>query len=249
MDPLSVVRALWRYKWLVLPTLVIAVAAACYVYFLGPRAYESTMSYAVVNPQIPTEAEIEEHPELGNLNSDNPYLRSTDPNLIANVVMTRLNSPGTAQELKDAGLGTEFTVSPGIGGSGLIVRITGVGSSPEQSIETTTQLGKFFERELSSVQKINGADDRYLFTSLVVAYPDEATEQFSSRLRAVVVVGVAGIVLLFGAVSLGRWLDRGRARRRGQPASKAGAADGPTATISPLIDGAEAPTSENRRKA
>jgi hypothetical protein len=214
MDPIGVLKSLWTYRWFVLPAILLTLGVAAYVYALGPRSYESTISYALVNPDVPSEADIEREPALAQLNGDNPYLRSTDPNLVANVVITRLKSPATAAYLEDTGLSRDFSVAPGVGGSGFIVEITGVGSTPEQSVGTSAALGEMFERELRTIQEINGADERYLFTSLVVAQADLATEQFSSRLRAVVIVMVGGIVLVFGAVSLGRSIDAVRVRRR-----------------------------------
>lgn len=214
MEPTGVLSSLWRYRWYVLPALLITLGVAAYVYALGPRSYESTVSYALVNPDVPTEADIEREPALAQLNGDNPYLRSTDPNLVANVVITRLLSPVTADYLEDVGLSGDYSVSPGVGGSGFIVQITGVGETAEQSLATSNALGKMFEQELRSIQLVNGADDRFLFTSLVVSQADRATEQFSSRLRAVVIVLVGGIVLVFGAVSLGRAIDASRERRR-----------------------------------
>ncbi|MDQ0894279.1 chain-length determining protein [Agromyces ramosus] len=221
MDPTAVLKSLWRYRWYVLPAVLITIGVALYVFMLGPRAYESTISYALVNPDVPTEADIERDPGLAQLNGDNPYLRSTDPNLVANVVITRLNAPATGEYLEDVGLSSDYEVSPGVGGSGFIVQITGVGSSRAQSLATSRTLGEMFESELQTIQTVNGADERFLFTSIVVAQPDRATEQFASRLRSVIVVLIGGVILVFGAVSIGRGVDAVRARRALQAAAAA----------------------------
>lgn len=236
MDPTAVMKSLWRYRWYVVPALLITLAVAGYMYALGPRAYESTISYALVNPDVPTEAEIERDPALDQLNDDNPYLRSTDPNLVANVVITRLNANATMDYLEGRGLSPDYDVSPGVGGSGFIVQVTGVGNTPLQSIRTSRVLGQLFERELNSIQTVNGADQRYLFTSIVVAEPERATEQFSSRLRSVIVVLAGGVILVFGAVSLGRGVDAARERR----AQRKEAAVALAATAAPVRDTARA---------
>jgi len=214
MDPLAVIRTIWRMKWFAFPAIVLTIVAAAGVYLYGPRTYESTISYALVNPKIPTEEEIKLDPALADLNSDNPYLRSSDPNLIANVVITRLNTPGTADYLKQKGLGTEFLANPGVGGAGLIVSITASGDTEEQSIATIYELGALFEDNLRSIQTVSGADDRFLFTSIVVAEPDRATEKLSSRIRTVIMVGLAGVILIFGSVSLGTWVESSKKNRR-----------------------------------
>jgi len=214
MDPLAVIRTIWRMKWFALPAILLTIAAAAGVYLYGPRTYESSISYALVNPKIPSEKEIDLDPSLNQLNSDNPYLRSSDPNLIANVVITRLNSPGTADYLKQQGLGTEFLANPGVGGAGLIVSISASGDTEEQSIATIHELGSMFEQNLRTIQTVNGADDRYLFTSIVVAEPDRATEKLSSRVRTVIMVALAGVILIFGSISLGTWVESSKKARR-----------------------------------
>jgi hypothetical protein len=235
MDPLAVIRTIWRMKWFALPAIFLTIAAAAGVYLYGPRTYESSISYALVNPKIPSEEDIKLDPALGELNSDNPYLRSSDPNLIANVVITRLNAPGTADYLKQRGLGTEFLAAPGAGGAGLIVSITASGDTEVQSIATIHELGAMFEQNLRDVQSVNGADERFLFTSIVVAEPDRATEKLSSRIRTVIMVALAGVVLIFGAVSLGTWVESSRARRRQRRSDEADAAP----AAQPPVDPAE----------
>jgi len=218
MDPIEVLRRLWQQRWFALPAILIAVVASALVFALGPRDYESTASYAVVSPNIPSDAQIQADPVLGKLNSNNPYLRSSDPSLITSVVMTQLNAPSTADYLKSKGLGTTYTVAPSVSGSGFIATITGTGATPAQSVATTTELGSMFTSTLREIQKVNGADDRYLYTAIQASAPDRATEKISSRLRTVIIVAVCGIILIFGSVSLGSALSA--RRRRGTPAKR-----------------------------
>lgn len=213
MDPLEVLRRFWQQRWFALPAVVITIVAAGLVFALGPRDYESTTSYAVVDPDIPTDAQIAADPALGKLNSNNPYLRSADPSLVTSVVITQLSSTSTQDLLKSMGLGTDFTVEPSATGSGSIAEITGTGGSPAQSVATTKELGSLFVSTLRSIQVVNGADDRYLYTAIVASAPDKATEKISSRLRSVIIAVVLGIILIFGSVSLGSVLTARRERR------------------------------------
>jgi Sec-independent protein translocase protein TatA len=224
MDPVDVLRRIWQQRWFALPALVIAIVAAVLVFLFGPRDYESTASYALVNPDIPTAAEIAADPALGKLDANNPYLRSSDPTLVGNVAMTQLNAPGTADELQAKGLGTTYTAAPAAGASGFIVQITASGSTPAQSIATTKELGIMFTGALRSIQTVDGADDRYLYTALEVSTPDRATEKLSSRLRTVIIVAVGGVILIFAAISLGTWVSAMR-RRRNAAAAEAPAND------------------------
>jgi capsular polysaccharide biosynthesis protein len=219
MDPMSVLKSVWQHKVLVIPALLLTLAAVLYVFEFAPRTYQSTTSFAVVNPNVPSGKEIEENPSLGDLNTNNPYLRSSDPSLITQALVTRLNAAPTAKKLVDAGLGNEYSVSKPAGSNGFVLDITGTGKTPDETVATTEMLGTVLTDELQALQTIDGADERYQFTPVLLAAPNEPQEQFSSRLRSLIVVGLGGVVLMFAAVSLGRSLEamkQSRGRRRDQ---------------------------------
>lgn len=218
MDPIAVLKTLWNYKILVIPVALITIIAGVYVFSFGPRSYEVNMSYAIVNPSIPTERQIEKNPKLDSANKDNPYLRSSDPSLITDVIVTQLNASATEDELKSANLGPDYNVGQGVNSNGFVVDITGISNSPGAALSTTILLGEILERNLHKIQKVNDADDSYLYTALVVAPPDKATEQFASRLRSLIVVAIGGGVLLVGAVSFGRSFSEMKNRRRNRKA-------------------------------
>jgi hypothetical protein len=205
MNPTEVLRTLWQHRLVSMPILLLTLASALYVFQFAPRSYESSSTYAMINPDIPTQLDIAKNPELEKLNSKNPYLRSSDPSLIVQVLLTRLNDSSMADKLKEQGLGSDYTVSRGVGGiNGFLVDITGIADTPEKSFAITRALGSMLEKDLHEAQKVNGADDSYLFSSILVAPPDKATEQFSSRLRSLIAVFLTGVVLMFGAVSIAR---------------------------------------------
>ncbi|KAA9135530.1 chain-length determining protein [Microbacterium caowuchunii] len=250
MDSVAVFRTIWRQKWFALPAVVLAVAAAVFVYLEGPRTYDSTQSFALANPRVPTEKEIDADPSLLELNSDNPYLRSSDPNLVANVVITRLNSKETADRLEALGLSSDYVVNSGALGGGLVVSISASGDTPRESLSAVTELGTLMDTYLYELQTVNGADERYLFTAIMVAAPSQPTEQLSSRLRTVVVVGIAGLILVFGAISLGTWIDsvrKERAARRRSRESGPAAEEGPEAPED-AEEGTEPPDEGQERK-
>lgn len=214
MDPLAVLRTIWQHRIVAIPIVVLTALAAVYVYQFAPRSYESSSTFAMINPDIPTELDKVKNPDLNNLNTKNPYLRSSDPSLIVQVLLTRLNDGSTADRLAEKGLSNQYTVSRGVGGlNGFLIDITGEGDTPEKSIATTEALGRMLQDDLYSAQKVNGADDVYLFSSIMVASPDKATEQFSSRLRSLIVVFLCGLVLMLGAVSTAQSFAAAKARR------------------------------------
>ncbi|MFE4195033.1 chain-length determining protein [Paenarthrobacter sp. NPDC056912] len=210
MDPIAVLKTLWHHKLVVLPVLLLTAIAAVYVYSFAPRLYEAKATYAIVNPKIPSEAEMEKDPALRNLNADNPYLRSADSSLIAQVVATRLSDDSTGEAMKSGGLSTDFTVARPP--SSFLIEISAAADSKESAIATVHALGTRLEEDLKTIQSVNGAAEQYLFTSIMIAAPDDATEQFSSRLRSLIVVAVAGLVLVIGAVSAARGVEAARER-------------------------------------
>ena len=167
----------------------------------------------VVNPDLPSEAEVGGDPDLEDLSSDNPYLRSPTPTLITDVLDARLRSESTGRLLEDKGLSTDYGVGRGVSGNGFVVEVTGIGESSDESLATTEALGNILVEDLRELQKVNGADDQFLFTALAISTPETATEQFSSRLRSVISVLIAGGILALGVASLGRWSTL-RTRRR-----------------------------------
>lgn len=214
MDPMAVLRTVWRHKAFVFPVLLLTAIAAVYVYQFGPRYYGASTSYAIVNPRVPTEQEMLLDASLANLNSDNPFLRSSDQSLISEVIIARLSSKSVADDLKAQGLSSDYVVARGINMNGFVVTITGNGDSREQAIQTAAALGKELQSNLREIQKVNDADDRFLFTALTVTPLDNATEQFSSRLRSVIMVVLGGAILMFAAVSAGRSFSVMRQNRR-----------------------------------
>lgn len=249
MDPTDVLRAMWQQRWYVLPALLIALASAAYVYQFAPRSYESTATYALVNPAVPTSEELEADPALAALNADNPYLRSADANLVTDALTAQLNASPTVESLEAAGVGAEYRVGPGEGGNGFVIDITSMAATPDGAIATASGVGTILEQELRELQKVNGADDRYLFTPLELAAPTSATEQFSSRLRSVIMVLIAGGVLVFAAASLGRFRGKRRARkpsRRAEaasPSEPSGSAESPVSESPPDVIRTPSPSS------
>ncbi len=217
MDPLAVIKALWHHKLVVLPVLILTAFAAVYVYSFAPRSYEARATYAIVNPKLPSASDLERDPQLLDLNSDNPYLRSSDSSLIAQVVATRLKDDATGDALLRQSLSTDYSVERPP--NSFLIDVSAVSENKETATATVRALGTRMEEDLRQIQVVNGAADRFLFTSLMVTSPDNATELFSSRLRSLIVVVVGGLVLTFGAVSAARALEtaRNKSRPDGRP--------------------------------
>ncbi|MCU1566017.1 MAG: hypothetical protein JWQ56_954 [Pseudarthrobacter sp.] len=223
MTPVSVLKVLWRHKVSMITVLVLTLVAAAYVFFYAPRSYMASTVYVLVTPRLPTVEEMRTDAALAAANSDNPYLRSADSSLITQVMATKLSSTDVVDSLKASGLSPDYTVTlPATTGAGQLIRMEATGSSPQLAITTAEALGQHLTAKLRDAQKVNGANDRYLFTALQIDPPSKATEQFSSRLRSMIVVLIGGVILLFGAVSIARMLESSRAARKDAAEGKAG---------------------------
>ncbi|GAA4760155.1 hypothetical protein [Citricoccus nitrophenolicus] len=217
MDPLSVLKTLWTHKWVAMPMVVLTVLACAYGMFWAPRSYESSATFALAMPSVPTERELENDPELVALNADNPYLRWNDTSLLAQVVIARVSSNDVAKELEGRGLSTDFTLVAPAGTTSGMLTITATDTSPENAANTVAFLAEAFTGVLREVQKVNNADDLYLVEAMPISGPTPPEEVFSSRLRSTAVLGVVGGLLLFGAVSLAQSVSE--SRRRGREAA------------------------------
>ncbi len=112
------------------------------------------------------------------------------------------------EDLKERGLGTEYTVAQASTfGSGMLLKVSASGTSPKQAVDTAVALGNRLTATLHDVQKINGADETYLFSALPVDGPGQAEEMFSSRLRTLIIVAVGGWRLAVGGwrLAVGGW--------------------------------------------
>lgn len=225
MDPFFVLKTLWSHKLVAVPMVIFILVGSGYAFFFGPRSYESSSAYVLLSPGMPTEGELLANPTLVE-QADNPYLRSVDPSLAAQVVIARLGSQEVAQQLQDEGLSVDYAVLPASEfGSGQIIRISASASNPELAVATTSRLGEMLADELESIQVVKGADQRFLMTPQPINLPGAAVERMSSRLRTVAMVGIGGIVLLFGAISLARAIEMGRNSRRGSDSAESGEID------------------------
>ena len=111
MDPLSLMKVLWKHRWLALPAVMLVLMMAGYVLFFGPRIYESSATYVVVNPNTPSDREMQRDKRLAKLNSDNPYIRATESGLIVKVLVAKMSAQSTQLDMEAAGLSTDYTVA------------------------------------------------------------------------------------------------------------------------------------------
>ena len=222
MDLLNIFSTLRRHKIILLVILLLTAGGCAYVVLGIPPQYQTQAQYVLVEPPAaPSEADIQANPELGKLNSNNPYLRMPNPSIVVDVLAQRVSSDTIRQALIDAGADRDYEIaSTNAIGSGLVIQITGTGTSADAATRTLQLVTDRMEVELKAMQKVNGADDRFLFQALPVSPATPPLRKVTGTLRSLIAVAAAGVVFLFGAVSIAEAIP-GRRKRRVRAVSPA----------------------------
>jgi len=233
MDLLALFHSLMRHKVIAAVVLAFVAAGNAYVLFGVAPVYECKTQFVLVNPPPPpTDDEIRQNPALAKLNADNPYLRMPNPSVVVDVLAQRVSGENVRRELMAAGADGDYQIAPTNAiGSGLVIEITGTGSTAGQSRRTLDLVSDRMKADLRAMQKVNGADDRFLIQALLISPPTDPQRRVTSTARSLIALTAAGVVALFAFISVAEAVGPRRARRRtGQPEFPPGSA-GPELTI------------------
>jgi len=219
VDLLLIARKIWLHKFATLPILALTVLGAVMVLVVKGPVYQASSTHILINPPTPPSAEdVARDPALGRINADNPYTRFPDQSVGGQVLASALTSESARRELVAAGADRRYSVAPTaeFGYSAPIIKVVGVGPSPEVAIATTKLVDRAVIRQLDRMQQAEGVDEHYRITTQQVDFPDSAELQASGQLRALVGVLALGTLLLFVVVSVAdalAQLREGRTRR------------------------------------
>jgi hypothetical protein len=204
VDLLAISRKIWRHRIATLPVVVLTLLGAIYVIAIKSPEYWASSSYVLINPPAPpTAEEIAADPKLGRISADNPYTRFADQSVVVDLLASTLSNESARSALEKQGADRGYTVAPSseLGFSGLIVEISGVGSTPQQAVRTAELVGAALTSELDSLQASKGVAPRYRIVTQRVVAPDNAQQRVSGKLRALVGVFAMGAILLFVVIS------------------------------------------------
>lgn len=215
MDLLALFSTVRRHKLIVALVVLLALAGEAFVLFGIPPQYESKAQYVLINPPAaPTEVEIQRDPALGKLNRDNPYLRLPNPSVVTDVLAQRVGAEGVRRSLRDQGADPEYEIAPTNAlGSGLVIEITGTGTSSGQTRRTVALVSARMTSELREMQVVNGSDERFLIKALPVSPATDPVRKVTSTVRSLIAVAAAAVVLLFGLVSVAEAIPPRRTKR------------------------------------
>jgi hypothetical protein len=216
MDLLSIARTIARHKLATIPVIILTAVGAYYVVAVKERVYEATSSFIMINPPAPPTAdEIARDPELGQVKTDNPYLRFGDQSVIVDLLARTVNSDAARKALVDAGADGRYAVAPSLqfGFASPIVEINGVGPSAEAAMKTATLVSKAVTDHLNRMQRVHGTDLAYRIRPMQVDVPDRAKLRASGQLRLLVGVLGLGAIVMFVLISVADAFDTWRRER------------------------------------
>ncbi len=217
MDLLAMFRAVLRNRLFTIPVILLMLSRWCMGVLLllaNIRGHLGLRSLRAAGRA--SASEIAEDPALAEVNADNPYAR-VDPSVVVGILVKRVGGPRARAALTAEGADPRYKIGSAgaYGVASPTVDITGVGSTAASAVKTADLVGDRMEKELDDIQSAQLVDDRYMVTAVQTEAVQGAQLKESSRLRSLLGVLGAGLVLLFVAVSIGEAIRSLRKERYG----------------------------------
>jgi hypothetical protein len=189
MDLVTVLRILLR-RWYVAAPLFLLSAVALYgIIGTGPAGYQANASGVLLPPAS------ENSTTTGGDTAVNPFLRFQGSQaVVANLLVGRLNSAGSAELLQADGVAPGYLVSS----EDVVILFKATESTSEGSVLATEKLTEFAKKTLHDMQLDVGAPPDQLLTFSPVNVPTAGSAQYGSKVKS----GIALAAVLFG-LSLG----------------------------------------------
>jgi capsular polysaccharide biosynthesis protein len=236
MDLLAIFSSVRRHPLVMLILALLVVCGDAYVLFVIPPTYESQAQYVLISPPAPpTDAQIAANPPLGLLNDNNPYLRLPS-SVVVDVLAQRVSGDAVRRDLIAQGADRNYVISStNTIGNGLVIQITGTGHSAAQAQHTLDLVANRTKTELQTMQTIDGADSRFLFQVLAINAPTDATRKITGTMRSLIAVTAAGVILMFGFISVLEALPTRRRPRHGEAAVAGSQSDSDLTMVLPRM--------------
>ncbi len=213
MDLFSVGQTIWRHKLVTLPAVILTLVGCAAVMLVQKPEYQSNSSYILTTPPPPpNSAQIALQPSLAKVNANNPYASYGDLSIVADLLTNVVDTGPVKAGLINKGADSRYTTAPSglYGNTTPIIDITGTGSTPAQAIQTATLVGTALRHTLQTMQAAQGVNPHYWIGAIQVTAPDGAQVKLSSKLRELIGVLAAGMILMFVLVSVMNALEQRR---------------------------------------
>ena len=205
MDLVSIIKEAWKGKWVVLPVLLLTLVGVAYILVVRPPEYVSNSALALIYPPAaPTSSQIASDPALGKVNANNPYAAYGDLTVVGAVVQQAMGGDGIVNQLRKQGVEDGYSITSDPTTTNPIIHVEGVGATPAAALRATTILGQQIDTTLNQLQANEHVADHYRITAQVLNTPSVPTLKISSKLRSLIAVLVAGVIIMFIALSIRR---------------------------------------------
>jgi hypothetical protein len=216
----AITRAFGQHKRVTISVVLLTLIGAFYALEVMPLTFQAKANVLLISPPTaPTSFEIAQNPALAN--ASNPYLNLGNPTYVADVMATLVSSRGVQQSLAAAGVSPGYQVTVDNSGeqSGQTVAppaldIVGTGSSAQAAIQSAGLVASTVSNDLRQLQQSEHVQSKFMITAVEYVSPSSAVGSSSGRFKAALEIVVAGVVVLFVAVSIAQALED---RRRGGP--------------------------------
>jgi capsular polysaccharide biosynthesis protein len=214
MDLISIARTIFRHKLAVIPAIIITALGIFYVIAIKPPEYQATATIVLISPPTPPSTEqIAADPKLAKINANNPYVDYGDLSIVADVVLSVVDSDASQQTLLSEGVDARSSAGPSPD-SGAIIQVNGIGKSVQGAIQSANLVADATQSDLALLQERQKVNPAYMITSVILVRPQQAQLVLSGKLRYLIAVLALGVILLFISVSSAQAIEN---RRESQP--------------------------------
>jgi hypothetical protein len=201
MNLISIVQTVWRHKLAMASAILITALGAFYILAVEPPVYHTSSSLLFLSPQgPPSKAQIAADPGLAAISTDNPYAALGEL-WTASAVVSAVSGDSPSAQVT---LSADTDTPP-------IVEIAGTGASPQVAIGNVSQATSQVTTVLYQMQQRAGVNQRYMIKAVELTQPTSAQKSTSAKLRPLIAVLAAGLILLLVLVSVGQALEERRA--------------------------------------
>lgn len=231
MDLLSIIGKVWRHKFATIPVLILTALGAFYVIAVKAPVYQATAGILLVNPPgPPTPAQIAKDPRLGKINTNNTFVSFGNLDVVAAAVIGVVTAE--SNQLIKAGVDPRYQLATSTDvGLPPIINITGMASSAQKAILSTSLVTKEAEKSLYQMQAKQNINPTYMIKAVELNAPQNAQVSASGKLRTLIAVIAVGIILLFIVISMIESVAKRRSDRSAAGSFVAPRATRPASTI------------------
>jgi hypothetical protein len=215
VDLLTTLRVLLARWYVMVPALLLTVAATLAVTAAVAPAYRATGAVVLLVPNALTDGAGAGGQAAGGVRV-NPYLEfGSSLEVTADVLTKVMTSDAAVARTRAAGGTAEYELGTGDNGGSPIIDIQATGRSASESIRTVRVVTARISDELARRQRLAGAPTRTWIRAVVLTAPASARRLLGSKLRAGAAVLALGVAATFSLVFLTEAVAESRRRGAG----------------------------------